>query len=1201
MSQIKDMITIDKRFQSSINIQLDIDKQDKIDSYIPTRSSVAVLAKYLLHVLKNTDKANVFIGPYGKGKSHLLLILIELLSQTEDKLTGLIDRIANVDIETAEIIRTVRRQHRPFLPVIVSGSTGNLQQAFIIGLTDALKRKGLEDIAPASYYSEAIRTIDNWKKNFKGTYKDFEMLLAQKNIKGFEDAKSISNALRADNALAQRAYDIFIEIYPLLTAGASFNPIVEIEILKLYKDMKHILCEEYGYGGIYIIFDEFSKYIEGYDRKNFSRDMHILQDICELAQNSGQEQLHITMVAHKSIREYGNTIPREMLNAYMGVEGRIKEESFIVSAENNYEIIAQVIKKDTDEYKSLIEEKEYIEAVDTAYDRLPGFKSILTKEEYKELIVEGCFPLLPITAYSLLSISEKVAQNERSIFTFLASEDEGALPKLIERLGDDHRIKADVIYDYFKNLFRENMSIPDIHAEWLKADYALGKCESDDERRMVKCLAILRMIKKNDEIPVNDISLRLASGMTHSVYESTKKALLDKQLILYRVKLNAYAFKNNVGVDIDREIREIAAKKQVEDRIEQYIADVADIEYELPKQYNQQFMMTRYFRYVFMQQEQFFAMSNANYIFREKNADGSIIAIVWEDVIDRQRIEEHLRELDDQRIVVILPERGFSQKENLRKLLAVKELLGDESFIEQNKVLKQELELYIEDISFEINAELEALYIPGNANNKVFDWQGEIKSIDCMADFNRYLSGICMSYYASAPKINNELINRQNISKQVRKARGKLLNEILEEKDMSAYVKGTSPEATIYRAVMLSTGIMSDSEKIEDGCASVLEVIDRFIEKCSGEDHSFSELYAELDGENYGVRRGVVPMFMARQLMQLNDMPVIYLEGHEVSINDEILANINDRPQDYSLYIEQSSMEKQRYLESLEEIFLEEDKNTFVRRNQRLERITDSMQRWLRSLPQYALTFRDENALYIAGENIEGINIRMINRFRKIFHEMQLNPRDILFEKLPYIFGCGFSELAQKIRQVYMILNRFLEVMERQAAYKIKNIFEARQDESLYGCLKQWYKSNANVSVNRILNEGTTRFMVCIEGIDTHDELEIVQRISKTVLDVYTADWNDRSINELTEKIGNIREDIESNKESGISTGAQKISFTDSNGMLIEKYYETGEEDSTSSFLSNAIEAALEEFEDSLEINQKVSVLVQALERLIRD
>ena len=40
MNKFKDFIEIDKKFQNSINLQLDIDNLSKLNSYIPTHSSI---------------------------------------------------------------------------------------------------------------------------------------------------------------------------------------------------------------------------------------------------------------------------------------------------------------------------------------------------------------------------------------------------------------------------------------------------------------------------------------------------------------------------------------------------------------------------------------------------------------------------------------------------------------------------------------------------------------------------------------------------------------------------------------------------------------------------------------------------------------------------------------------------------------------------------------------------------------------------------------------------------------------------------------------------------------------------------------------------------------------------------------------------------------------------------------------------------
>ena len=48
---LKDVIKIDERFQTSVNIRFDIDKTNKIDEFIPAKSTLDVLETYLENIL----------------------------------------------------------------------------------------------------------------------------------------------------------------------------------------------------------------------------------------------------------------------------------------------------------------------------------------------------------------------------------------------------------------------------------------------------------------------------------------------------------------------------------------------------------------------------------------------------------------------------------------------------------------------------------------------------------------------------------------------------------------------------------------------------------------------------------------------------------------------------------------------------------------------------------------------------------------------------------------------------------------------------------------------------------------------------------------------------------------------------------------------------------------------------------------------
>ena len=64
--------------------------------------------------------------------------------------------------------------------------------------------------------------------------------------------------------------------------------------------------------------------------------------------------------------------------------------------------------------------------------------------------------------------------------------------------------------------------------------------------------------------------------------------------------------------------------------------------------------------------------------------------------------------------------------------------------------------------------------------------------------------------------------------------------------------------------------------------------------------------------------------------------------------------------------------------------------------------------------------------------------------------------------------------------------------------------------------------------------------------------------------------------------------------------GSSRILLTDQNGNAIEKYYNADISDTTSLYLKNMLEEALEDFGNTLETNQKVAVLVQTLEGLLQ-
>ncbi len=1189
MRQLNKQIIVDQHFQKSVNLNLDLGDVKRLRSYITTSSSVMILKWYLKNILgESKENATILIGPYGKGKSHLLLVLLAILQGEQEKISEILVKIKKTDMETFDFIQTIYKQKQRFLPVLVSGSGKDLNHSFVYALKEALEREGLEEIVPKSNYSEAIKVLEQWKQEYPQVYRQWQEYLEEKK----ETSKNIKTRL---DKMDEGAMEIFLEAYPKLTAGSKFFPMVYAEALKIYQEVNRVICEKYGYSGIILIFDEFSKYIEGHGRENFARDMKVLQDLCELANRNGEQKLYLILVAHKSIHEYEKGIDKTVKNAFQGVEGRLKEVPFIVTARNHYELIADTLKKKEPEFSTLLSKYKkqmgYERMIEHSY-QLPCFSKLFPEyKHYIQVMEKGCFPLTPVCAYILLHISEKAAQNERTIFTFLTSKEQGSLSRSLE-VSEEFFVGVDVVYDYFKNLFRANKDQPKIHNEWLKAEYALKRTTEIMEKKIIKAIALIRMIHREDELPAQDTSIRLALGIKEETYCLAIQHLKQQEIVMFRKSLGTYAFKNNIGVDIEKEITSEIAKQSVRFPVCKYLSQFSEFDYILPKQHNQKRNMTRYFQYEFMLEEEFLQLNTTSYLFEERFADGKILALVCEKTINQEAIKQKVEELKDDRIVVLIPKVLFYKKNSLKRLAAINALKSQASFIEENKVLLKELELYEEDLVFEINVFLEREYLPGNGGCLVCYKEKGFFSFETDMEFNRFLSEICENYYQFSPKVNHELLNIQHVSGQYLRARNKVVAALLKE-HMQEYQKGTAPECMVYRAAFIRTGILDKNYEKDFGCSRILEEIDKFFISCIGNRTSFQSLYQKLQGKDYGVRKGILPLFIAQRLSLVEGIPVIYLQQKELEVDENILNNVNEFPENYELYIEPESGKKEQYLKVLEKIWQISLEPYFTRQNRWIQ-ITNSMQKWYRSLPQYTMVTKNFNN----GEQ------KKIQSFRKLLKRAELNPREFLFERLPEIMKMNsqksdLKETATELLHIKTCMDQAFYKLQIWMIEKMREIFGEKKNESLKGCLLSWYQKQRDSVNSYILTTSSYKFLKYLECLSTNDELEMVSQLSKIVLDIYMEDWRDDIPEIFQRELKRMKEEIEHLSENTEDRQKNMIILRDAYGHDIKRSYTADLEDTTSGFLKNMIDEAIEEFGETLELNQKVAVLVEVLQRLL--
>ena len=86
IKSLNEVISFNNNFKTAINLYLSLNKTEKILNYIPTKSSVHFMNEYLEAIIRKNEHATLLVGPYGKGKSHLLLVLMAILSLDRNSL-----------------------------------------------------------------------------------------------------------------------------------------------------------------------------------------------------------------------------------------------------------------------------------------------------------------------------------------------------------------------------------------------------------------------------------------------------------------------------------------------------------------------------------------------------------------------------------------------------------------------------------------------------------------------------------------------------------------------------------------------------------------------------------------------------------------------------------------------------------------------------------------------------------------------------------------------------------------------------------------------------------------------------------------------------------------------------------------------------------------------------------------------------------
>lgn len=1200
-SKLSKHVHVMDNFQYAINIGYDLYSDDKIKNYIPTESAIDIIEDIVLSTSpSSTDRARIFIGPYGKGKSHLALVILSILCRNDKNLySSLLTTICQTRPELCEYIKNYHKKQRKLLPVVIQGSGMGIRQSLLFGLRKALESVDLGNYMPSTYFRAAIQTIDFWKKNYPDTYENFSSSISC----------SVSDFIEELSSFNNKIYEEFLAIYPTLTSGSEFNPVNGMDVVSLYSEVSKKIKEN-GYDGIFVIYDEFSKYLEGNIKKITGDEIKTLQDFAEYCNRSKNNQIHILLISHKNILNYIDNLSKTKIDAWKAVSNRFKNIELNTSTSQTYDLITKVINHDEDwfeEYKN-----KYSLEFSKLSTRWKNHKifSDITSDSFNALLYK-CYPLSPVTTFILPRISEEIAQNERTLFTFLSSSGQkNTLPAYLDNTEDTEfsLVTPDLIFDYFEPLFKAEAYDKPIHKYWKLAKVAIKKLNANQvvEKKIIKTLALIYIVNRFDLLSpdmntifnifdgVCEISKPITELQSNNIIRS-----LDNSNYLRIVEHTDV----NLNVLIENETEKVRIKYSVVDILNDYIGNTVIY----PNSYNDENYVVRYFDFKFISSNQ---LSDINLInsYLNCNGDGVVFAVILEN--SKQNILENISAIDNNRIIFVVPKTDEEVSDIVYKYFAIKQIVAKQEDI----VVRDELSYSLLDLENYIENIVEEYLLPEKDASDYF-YLGKKKNIKRKSALSSALSSILEKVYVNYPIINNEMINKNIISSQAVNSRNKVLCGLLEnEIKENLGLKGSGQEMSIMRSTVKNKGILvsvTDSYVLnttnldDKNLQNALNVIREFIISSTIKGgRPFIELYDLLTKPENGIgmKKGVIPIYIACVIHKYKKHIAILKGSKELELSARLLDSINENPTDFSIYIENWSSEKENYISYLSKVF-----SSFVKEAElefsNFDYIVRAIQRWYLQLPKYS---KEAKKIFDENGQLSSVDKSTL-KFIGLIKSSEINAREFLFEKLlnAYGFDSFDSKLAIEIEKSKKILDNAKKNLISYLKKELISRFSANNNEnaSFSSVILNWYDDLNNETKHHMFNNVDSSLLEVIAQI-TPDEDSFVESFSRTATGLRIDDWAELTVDTFLSTvdsfIGTITEYNNNSSNGSASTnGSYMLSFTDESGNVTYKTFDKTNYTSVGSIMYSDVEAMIEEYGEAISKEEKRQILIDAINKLL--
>jgi hypothetical protein len=656
------------------------------------------------------------------------------------------------------------------------------------------------------------------------------------------------------------------KIYAAAKSTTSMNQVLQI--------VSHVqdVWASVGGSGVLIEVDELGKFLEYESYNPQHSEIHLLQLLAEHAQKGHVAPLHLVVIMHQAFEQYTSRVSRHLREEWQKVQGRFSAIAFLEPSDQALRVVSAAFERDCKLPKAVLM------VLDICVQTLSGEGALaygLDKASTHTLL-EQCYPLHPLTTLILPVLCQKVAQNERTLFSYLGSREIFGFGLRLEQLSLGDWIEPWEIYDYFIHNQIGGFSDPLTYHRWVEVVAALERFDAHPDEpaiRLLKTIGLLNLIGGQRGLKASPVLLELLFG-------SDLGELIERLERASIIHFRSYSQEYRVwqGTDFD-----------LNSALQQVVTEFSSLP--LVQTLNQLAPL----RPIVARRASIVTGSLRAFVPRFVDRNSSITGEeakkglrIWYYLAEADETEPSFGDLNLCDVVALCP-----LTERLRdaviKNMALRELPKRHASLHQDPVAQREHRSWLANAEEETNHLFRKLFDEPEALR--WYWERREVSIKDRHGLQQQLSVWAQNHcYFKSPLIRNELINWDYPSPSANLGRKRLLAAMLTAADQpNLGIEKTPAEMSLYLSLLKASHLHRQENGLlgiyppedSDPCElrEVWIAITELLGNTGARQVQVTEIYTLLRSPPYGVKLGVMPVLLVAYLLAHKCEVAFYQEG----------------------------------------------------------------------------------------------------------------------------------------------------------------------------------------------------------------------------------------------------------------------------------------------------------------------------------